>query len=145
MADKIKVSCFQCGATNNYPAGVLGKQVVCGRCKTPLPVPGAVLELKADRLFVLVNSARLPVLLDFSSETCGPCHMMAPILERLAQRRAGEIMVVKVDIDRNPELAASFGIQAVPTFIIFHKQTERGRATGAMSEADFSLWVASRS
>jgi thioredoxin 2 len=142
---KAKVSCVQCGATNNCPAGVIGKQIVCGRCKTPLPVPGTVLELKADRLFVLINSARLPILLDFSSETCGPCNMMAPVLERLAKRRAGELMVAKVDIDRNPELAASFGIKAVPTFVIVHKQTERGRATGAMSEADFSLWVASRS
>lgn len=71
--------------------------------------------------------------------------MMAPILERLARRRAGEIVVAKVDIDRNPELASRFGIQAVPTFIVVHKQTERGRATGAMSEADFSLWAASLS
>ncbi len=145
MADKIKVSCVQCGATNNFPADALDKQVVCGRCKTPLPAPGTVLELKPDRLFVLINSARLPILLDFSSETCGPCHMMAPILERLAKRRAGDLMVAKVDINRHPELAASFGVQAVPTFIVVHKQAERGRATGAMSEADFSLWVASRS
>jgi len=145
MADKIKVSCVQCGATNNYPAEAGGRQVVCGRCKTPLPVPGTVLELTRDRLFVLINSARLPVLLDFSSETCGPCRIMAPILERLARRRAGEIMVVKVDVDRLPDLAASFGIQAVPTFIVVHRQAERGRTAGAMEETDFSLWVASRS
>lgn len=143
--EKIRVSCVQCGATNNYPTGAQGKQVVCGRCKTPLPLPGTVLEPKPDRVFTLINSAGLPVLLDFSSETCGPCRMMAPILERLARRRAGELMVIKIDIGRYPELAASFGVQAVPTFVIVHRQSERGRTTGAMSEEDFALWAASRS
>jgi thioredoxin 2 len=68
--------------------------------------------------------------------------MMAPILDRLAQRRAGEIMVIKVDVDKYPELAAGFGIQAVPTLIVFHRNTERGRTSGVMPETDLALWVA---
>jgi len=143
MPDKIKVSCLECGATNNYPTTAQGKQVVCGRCKSPLPVPGTVLEPKPDRVYNLINTAALPVLIDFSSETCGPCRMMAPVMERLAMRRAGELMVVKIDIGRHPELAAGFGVQAVPTFIVVRRQTERGRTSGAMSEEDFALWVAS--
>lgn len=142
--DKTKVSCPECGATNNYPAAPQGKAVVCGRCKEPLPPPGAVLELKSDQLRRLIDSAALPILVDFSSETCGPCLMMAPVVERLAKRRAGELTVVKVDIGRAPDLAAGFGIQAVPTFVVIHRRTERGRASGAMREEDFALWVASR-
>ncbi|MBN2206219.1 MAG: hypothetical protein JW742_02340, partial [Candidatus Aminicenantes bacterium] len=65
--DKIKVSCPECGATNNYPAGTQGKAVVCGRCKTPLPAPGTVLELTPDRLHKLIQTAALPILIDFSS------------------------------------------------------------------------------
>jgi thioredoxin 2 len=144
VPDKVKVSCVECGATNNAPTDAGGKQVVCGRCKTPLPAPGTVLELKPDRVFTLINSAALPVLLDFSSETCGPCRMMAPVVERLARRRAGGLMVVTIDIGRHPDLAASFGVRAVPTFVVVHRQAERGRTTGAMSEEDFALWVASR-
>jgi len=64
--DKVKVSCLECGATNNYPLGAGSKAVVCGRCKTPLPVPGTVLELPPEQVVALIQNATLPVLLDFS-------------------------------------------------------------------------------
>jgi thioredoxin 2 len=144
MAGKIKVSCFRCGTTNNYPANAEGKKVVCGRCKNVLPEPGSVIEPAAEGAAILIRHSSLPILIDFYSLTCAPCLMMHPVLERLARRRAGEIMVVKLNVDQHPELAASFGIQAVPTFIVVHKGTERARTSGAMVEADFSLWVASR-
>jgi thioredoxin 2 len=144
MSDKVKISCPSCGATNNYPLDAAGKTVRCGRCHSDLPVPGTVLELEPDRVYRLFQAASLPILVDFYSPTCAPCHLMHPFVEGLAQRRKGEIMVVKVNTDRHPELAARFGIQAVPTFVIISKGTERGRVSGAMAEADFSLWVASR-
>jgi thioredoxin 2 len=144
MAEKKRVSCFRCGATNNYPVNAEGKKVVCGRCKSVLPEPGSVIEPPAEGAANLIRHSSLPVLIDFYSLTCAPCLMMHPVLERLAKRRAGEIMVVKLNVDQHPELAASFGVQAVPTFIVVHKGTERGRTSGAMAEADFSLWVASR-
>ncbi len=144
MAEKIRVSCVRCGATNNYPADASGKKVVCGRCKTILPEPGIVLELAPQVVPNFLQRCRLPVLIDFYSPSCAPCLMMEPILERLARRRAGEIMVLKLNVDDHPELTASFGVRAVPTFIILHDGTERARASGAMAEADFSLWVASR-
>lgn len=144
MAEKKRVSCFRCGATNNYPVNAEGKKVVCGRCKSVLPEPGTVIEPPVEGTANLIRHSSLPILIDFYSLTCAPCLMMHPVLERLARRRAGEIMVVKLNVDQHPELAASFGIQAVPTFIVVHKGTERGRTSGAMPEADFSLWVASR-
>lgn len=144
MTEKKKVSCFRCGATNNYPIGAEGKTVVCGRCKGVLPVPGTVLEPPPEGIAVLIQHSSLPLLIDFYSPTCGPCLMMHPVVERLAKRRAGEIMVLKLNVDRHSELAASFGIKGVPTFLVLHKGTERGRTSGAMAEADFSLWVASR-
>jgi len=70
--------------------------------------------------------------------------MMHPVVESLAKRRTGELMVVKLDVDQHPELGASFGVQAVPTFIVLRKGNEIGRTSGAMSEADFALWVASK-
>lgn len=144
MVEKVKISCPNCGATNNFPLDSAGKTVVCGRCRTPLPVPGTVLELPEQAAATLIQRSGLPVLVDFYSPTCGPCLMMHPLVERLAKRRAGELMVVKVNTDNSPGLASSFGIQAVPTFVILSKGTERGRTSGAMNETDFSLWVASR-
>jgi thioredoxin 2 len=144
MADKVKVSCVHCGATNNYPLDAAGRKVVCGRCRTVLPAPGTVLEPGPEEVYNLFQNAGLPILIDFYSPACAPCHLMHPVVARLAQRRMGEIMVIRVNTDRHPELAARFRIQAVPTFIVLAKGTERGRTAGAMSEADFSLWVASR-
>ena len=142
-SEKVKVSCLECGATNNYPLGT-NKAVVCGRCKAPLPVPGTVLELPQEQVVALIQNATLPVLLDFSSPTCMPCHMKRPIVESLAKRRAGSLMVVKVETDQNPELAQAFKIKAVPTFIVLKKGFEVGRSSGALNETDFSLWVASK-
>lgn len=144
-AEKVKVSCFNCGTTNLFPLDAQGKNVVCGRCKTGLPLPGTVLEPSAQQAYNMIRNSSLPVLVDFYSPTCAPCLMMHPVLERLASRRRGEIAVVRVDIDRHPEMAKGLGIQAVPTFVVFHKGTERGRSAGAMAEDSFALWVASRS
>lgn len=144
MDDKVKVSCLECGATNNYPLDAGGKAVRCGRCKTPLSIPGQVLEPTAAQVATLIQSGGLPILIDFYSPTCMPCHRMHPILESLAKRRPGELMVVKVNTDENAELAGAFRIQAVPTFVVIRRGTEVGRTSGAMPEMDFSLWVASR-
>jgi thioredoxin 2 len=144
MEEKVKVSCSRCGATNNYPLGQEGHRVVCGRCHSPLPVPGTVLEPSLEEVRVLLQEGRLPVLIDFYSDSCAPCRAMHSTLERLASRRKGELMTIRVSVDANPGLASSFGVQAVPTFVILSRGTERGRTSGFMSEADFSLWVASK-
>lgn len=144
MSEKAKISCLYCGATNNYPLDSKGKKVVCGRCRNPLPIPGEVLELSSDQAAGLIQNSSLPILIDFYSPSCAPCHMMHPVVEGLAKRRAGEIMASTLNVDESPEFVANFGIQGVPTFIIFYQGYERGRSSGAMSETDFSLWVASK-
>jgi len=144
LEEKVKVSCSNCGATNNYPLDVSGKKVVCGRCKYPLPVPGSVLELSASQASAFFQNSKLPILVDFFSPTCAPCHMMHPVVESFAKRRAGEIMVVRINVDENPQMAAEFRVQGVPTFVIIQKGFEKGRTSGALPEADFALWVASK-
>jgi thioredoxin 2 len=144
MDEKQKVSCPECGATNLFPLAALGQTVRCGRCKTSLPLPGQVQELPEAQVVTLIRKAALPVLIDFYSDTCAPCRLMNPIVESLARRRAGELTVVRVRTDGPSELASAFRIRAVPTFVIVLKDLERGRISGAMSETDFSLWVASK-
>jgi thioredoxin 2 len=116
--------------------------VVCGKCREELPKPGDVIELEPDRLEALIHEAKLPLLVDFYSPSCAPCQVMHPILDRLARRRAGELMVVRLNTDQHPGISAAFGIKAVPTFLVLVKGNERGRSSGALSETDFSLWVA---
>ena len=144
MRDKVKVVCPDCGTTNNFPLDPKGKKVVCGRCKNILPEPGAVIEPLPNQIVNLLQNSHIPVLVDFHSPACAPCHMMDPAVEALAKRKAGELVVLKINVDQNPQTAAQFAILGVPTFVIVFKGHERGRTSGAMSEADLALWVASR-
>lgn len=144
MAEKVKVSCSHCGVTNYYPTESSGKKVVCGRCKGVLPLPGTVVEPAPEQAYNLFQNSSLPILIDFYSPTCAPCQMMHPIVENLARRRAGELMVVRLNVNLNPEPGAAFGVQGVPTFIVIRKGNEIGRTSGVMSEADFALWVANK-
>jgi thioredoxin 2 len=145
MAEEtVMVSCGTCGTTNNFPLSARGKTVRCGRCKSPLPEPGQILEPGEEGILGLFHNSSLPVLADFFSQTCGPCHMMHPILERLAVRRAGQVAVIRIDVELHGELAREFGVQGVPTFVIVHKGTERARTVGASDESSFALWAASR-
>lgn len=143
MADKIKVSCTNCGKTNYYPQPAMEKRVVCGHCKTDLPDPGRVVEPSPSQAYNLFQKSAIPIVADFYSPTCAPCQVMYPALESLAKRRAGELMVVKINVDSHPEMAAAFGVQGVPTVIILRRGNEVARNSGAVDETNFSLWVAS--
>lgn len=142
MSDKTKVSCLNCGTTNNFPMAAVGKTVVCGRCRQPLNPPGQVIEPLPGQAHTLFQNSSLPILAEFFSQSCGHCARMEPVLERLAERRKGEIMIIKISLDRSPEMGASFGILGVPTFLVIHKGHERGRISGALGETDFALWLA---
>lgn len=140
--NKVKVSCLHCGTTNNVPVATGRKKVVCGRCKEELPLPGEVVEPQPNQAYALFQKSAIPLLVDFYSMSCIPCQMMHSVVINLAQRRKGELMAVRINVKDHPELAAAFGIQGVPTFVIFHRGNERARSVGEMTETDFSLWVA---
>ncbi|MEX5214549.1 MAG: thioredoxin [Nitrospiraceae bacterium] len=82
-----------------------------------------------------VRRSPVPVLVDFWAVWCGPCRMVAPILDELAREWNGAVRVVKVNVDENPELAQQFGVQSIPTLILFDQGQTKDRFVGALPKA----------
>jgi thioredoxin 1 len=85
-----------------------------------------------------------PVLVDFFAEWCGPCKVMAPELKKLVERQGEKIRVIKVDVDKNPQAAAHYGIQGVPTLILFREGRQLWRQSGAMTVSQLEEVIAQK-
>ncbi len=127
------IVCPGCGAKNRIPADKLHLTPKCGRCGERLPAPGgSVVELNDQNFQQIVNDAAVPVLVDFYSPTCGPCHALAPVIEQLAKQYAGRAIICKLDTSRHQMTAAQFQIRGVPTLIFFKNGQSVDQVVGAV-------------
>lgn len=94
-----------------------------------------VKTLTSDNFDQEVKQSTLPVLVDFWAPWCGPCKMVGPVVESLAADYEGKLIVGKVNVDENKELAAQFGIRGIPTLVIFKDGNEAQRVVGAQGKA----------
>jgi len=88
-----------------------------------------------------VLNADIPVLVDFWAEWCGPCKMIAPILDEIATEYAGQLKVCKVDVDANPEIPPKFGIRGIPTLILFKGGSAEATKVGALSKSQLVEFI----
>ena len=136
--------CPACAQRNRRAFDKLDAESRCGKCQAALPPAGAPVEVPDAAAFdAAIASSNLPVVVDFWAPWCGPCHMVAPELERVAQRAAGRYLVVKVNTDEVPELGERFRIRSIPTMAVFQGGREAGRTSGARPAADIEAFIQS--
>src|SRR6478735_6383705 len=96
----------------------------------------AVISLDESNFDREVNQGDKPVLVDFWAEWCGPCKMIAPVLDEIAREKAGTVKVGKVNVDNNQSLSARYNIRAIPTLLFFKNGQLRDQITGMASKKD---------
>lgn len=94
-----------------------------------------LLHLKEENFKMEVLESQIPVLVDFWAEWCGPCHMIAPIVEQISEDYAGRIKVGKLNVDESPQIAAQYGIRGIPTLMLFQGGKAVEQIIGAVSKA----------
>jgi len=107
-----------------------GLKPICGRCKTPLPLDTKPVTITDATFRDVVERSPLPVLLDLWAPWCGPCRMVAPVIEELAAEMAGRVRVAKLNVDENPATASRFRVQSIPTLLVLKDGREIERIVG---------------
>lgn len=142
--NNIIVVCNSCGAKNRIPKRRLRDKPICGKCRASLNVGSSVstpVDVSDQSFHQQVLSNPEPVLVDCWAPWCGPCKMVAPVLDQLASEYAGRIKIAKLNVDENPLTASQFGIQSIPTMLLFKDGNLVDRLAGAFPKQEIERYM----
>jgi thioredoxin 2 len=131
------VRCPNCGKQNRVPPAAAGLPH-CGSCGANLPW---LTESSESDFSIVVERSALPVLVDFWAPWCGPCRIISPRVEEIAQQLPGRMKLVKINTDTAPNLSQRFGIRGIPTLVLFDRGREVARSVGALGAPELRGWV----
>jgi thioredoxin 2 len=131
------IRCTNCGQLNRTPATAEGTPR-CGNCHAFLPW---ITDATDENFTQIAEQPTIPVLVDLWATWCTPCRTVSPALEQLATEHAGQLKLVKVDIDHAPQIARRFSIQTVPTLMILHHGQVLARQPGAAPVHVLRQWL----
>ena len=123
------------------PAKHLADTGRCGSCKASLAPGDSPIEAGSEAFADITREATVPILVDFWAPWCGPCRMTAPEVDALAKEMAGKALVLKVNTDQHPDLAARFRIQAIPTFVVMRDGNVAYQRAGAATRKEMRTWL----
>lgn len=136
----VTIPCAACGKLNRTDLARLARRPRCGSCRAALDLAHPI-AVDAGTFTTVLRGSEAPVLVDFYADWCGPCRIVAPAVEALAQARAGSVLVLKVDTDKSPALSEQLGIRGIPTLIAFRNGVETGRHIGVAQRAQLEALV----
>jgi thioredoxin 2 len=134
-------SCPHCGQKNRVPAQHLADTGRCGQCKNDLPPVSEPIAVDTALFDDILQNARVPILVDFWADWCGPCHMAAPEVARTAADTKGRALVLKVDTEQNPQLAARYNVRGIPNFAVFHGGRLVSQQAGVVGHQQMESWL----
>jgi thioredoxin 2 len=127
----LTVQCQFCQTWNRIDATRAADRPKCGKCARPILLDRP-LKLTDETFDRTIETAELPILVDFYADWCGPCRMMAPAVDELARTSAGHALVAKLDTDASQKVASRYQIRGIPTVIVFRNGREERRQSGVM-------------
>ena len=134
--------CPSCLAKNRVPEERLLEHPSCGKCGTDL-MKSQPIALNDENFPRYTEGTQLPVLVDFWADWCGPCKMIAPALEEIAQSLGPKAKIVKINIDDNPSVPSRYGVRGIPTLMVFKGGQVAATKVGAAPKAALATWIQS--